>query len=274
MVFILDIMDALGLPDPQDRAIARFELDVLRYEVTGVCATDANNAYCMPKLQATTIAQPASVCNSISAFVTNAGCCARSWIDFNQGVCNIDQVIHPQTSTCQTQINQLETAIASCTNVKLGPSCAATKFLMMHEATLSGVDPNWLQNAQNMAALQNQLRTVIAYALGVDTTYIVALVIQAAATQNGRRLLQGPPDQTVYTNFTVPNNGVVIGATTGMIGSMETLGLNDLVTSPGTTTPATMTGVSVTNVAVVPTSGASMLCPVLSMALVVASLFM
>jgi len=255
LLFLIDIMDNFQLPDPDgSRAKAKLDLSIAQYVVFGVCSTDLKDQYCMPQLQSQGEVNPASPCDGVKTALTNVGCCAPSFVDFMQGVCKIDTFLHP-ASTCQSDIDKFRSGLQSC-SVTLGKTCAEEKFLLLHNAVLHGVDPAWLAIPGNKEKLIAELKRVVAFALGVDVSFIIELKIAAALATNGRRLLQ-TGDLQVTTTTGVPNNGVVIGGKTGLIGNMETLGVNDMVQTPGQLGGASMEGQSTVNIAVIGSSDAS-----------------
>jgi len=139
-LFIMKLMDGFNLPDPDhSRALAIFGLSALSYTVNGVCSTDLQDQFCMPKLQAT----PADFsCAGMGNYLKTVGCCAPSLINFASGLCKIDLIVHP-LSPCQTKLNLLQTQINSCPGVTLGKPCAEIKYQLLHQAIVSGVAADW-----------------------------------------------------------------------------------------------------------------------------------
>jgi len=260
MIFVLSLMDQLGLPDPHlARLISEIELNIVRYTIDGVCTTDLSDNYCETKIQAAPAVDPQNICPGLQTLITQCGCCAASFVNFAEGICAIETTLDP-SNTCMTGINNLLNTIKGCSET-LGKTCAEIKYLLVHTATLSGVDPNWLQIAGNNPKLIAALTTAIAYAIGIDIAFITDLKIAAAASSTSGRRLLAAGDLTVTTTFKVPNNGVVLGTKVGLIGNMETLGMNELVASPGQLQGVTLTGQTTTNIATVGTSSASALYP-------------
>jgi len=258
-IFVLNVMDDFNLPDPNDaRRNARFGLSLIAFTVNGVCSTDLSDSFCMIKLQQT----PADFsCAGLGGFLKTVGCCAPSAIELYQGLCNVDKAVHPTTSNCQTSIDAINMQVSNCPSIKLGLTCAKLKFLIVHQAILSGITSAWF--AANKDRLIDEVKKVIAFAVGIDIALITDLKIIAAVTGNGRRLLAAG-DLQVTTTITVPNYGASLSANTGLIGELDPLGVNDAIQS---TTPGgslgqpTIVGQSTTNVAVLPSSDAFSVSP-------------
>jgi len=266
-LFVMKVMDDFQLPDPNnDRRNAEFAVMLVAYTVNGVCSTDLQDNFCMVKLQ-----QQANdfSCAGMTSFLTNVGCCAPSVLDFQQGLCNVDKTLHPATSTCQTKLDAVNAEIAMCPNLKLGKTCAALKYLLVHQAIVSGIAPQWFAIQANKDALVAELKKVIAYAIGIDIALIIDLKIAAATANTGRRLLQ-TGDLQATTTITVQQYGASKSATQGLTGELDPLGVSDAVqaTTPGgNLAQPTITGQSVTNIAVLPGSNdASSATPMLALA--------
>jgi len=270
-LFLMKLMDSFHLPDlDHSRAAAIFGLSAISYTINGVCSTDLQDQYCMPKLQAT---NADFSCAGMGNYLKTVGCCAPSLVDFVQGLCNLDQVIHPTTSTCQPSIDTMKTQINSCTGITLGKPCAEIKYQLLHEAIVSGVAADWY--AAHKDALVTELKKVIAFAIGVDIAVIIDLKIAAATATAGRRLL-ADGDLQVTTTISIPQAGANQAATEGLKGELDPLGLNDAIQTStpggGSLGSATVTTLSTTNVAVVGNS-AYTAAPVLVAAIAVAGLF-
>jgi len=265
-LFLLRVMDQLQLPDPNfARRNSTIAISAVAYTVNGVCSTDLQDKFCMPQLQAQSAGYD---CAGMSTFLKTTGCCAASILELSQGLCNLDQVMHPN-STCQAQINALTSQIKMCPGLTLGKTCAEEKYLLVHQAIISGVDPAW--HAANQAILIQELKKVIAFAIGIDIAFIIDLKIAAATNSTGRRLLQAG-DLQATTTITVPNSAAGNSAFEGLTGQLEPLSLNDAVqtTTPGgTLNSVSVIGVSTTNVAVVPSTTANDALSVAPMALVI-----
>jgi hypothetical protein len=262
-LFVMKLMDDFALPDPnQDRAKLKFGLSLISFTVNGVCSTDLKDQFCMIKIQQT----PADLtCAGMGTFLKNVGCCAPSVFDLYQGLCNVDQAVklaQGGVSNCQTQLNAVRTQIDSCAGLSLGLSCAKVKYLLVHNALVTGIAPAWLALAANKIRLIIELKKVIAFAIGVDIALITELKIAAAS--NGRRLLQTGAIE-VTTTITPPSFGATKSANE-LIGELDPLGVNDAIQ---TTTPGgslgqpTVVGLSTTNIAA--TNDASAVSPVFAL---------
>jgi len=248
-LFVMKLMDEFALPDPNnDRRNAEFALALISYTVNGVCSTDLQDKFCMIKIQQ----QPVDfTCAGMGTFLKNVGCCAPSVIDFAQGLCNVDKAVHPIASTCQANIDAINTQISNCPGLNLGLNCAKVKYLLLHTAVVTGIAQAWFAVPANKARLIEELKKVIAFAIGVDIAFITKLEIAAAAAGNGRRLLQAG-SLSVTTTVTVPNGGGYKSATQGLTGELDPLGVNEAVqvTTPGGSLgQPTIVGLTTTNIA-------------------------
>jgi hypothetical protein len=274
-LFTMKVMDQLQLPDPNSaRQKAEIAVSIVEYTVNGVCSTDLQDQFCLPKLQA----QSAGLdCAGMTTYLKATGCCAPSILDFSQGLCNLDQVVHPTTSTCQAQIDSTKAAIQMCSGLNLGPTCAKEKYLLVHQAIVSGIDATWY--AAHKDTLVQELKQVIAFDIGIDVGLIIGLEIAAATNSTGRRLLQSG-DLQATTTINVPNAGASSSAFEGLTGQLEPLSLNDAIqkTTPGgTLNSASVMGTSTTNVAVIPAANANTaysVGPIVSLAVVGVSIFL
>jgi len=274
----MELMDAFGLPDPGgDRHNQTLMLSALYFTVSGVCSTDLNDQFCMPKLQAT----PNDFsCGGMTNYLATVGCCAPSLLDLMQNLCNVDKLSNPTTSVCQTTINNINTQINSCKNVMLPKPCAEIKYQLLHHAIVSGVDAAWFAAHQDLLA--GELKKVIAYAVGIDPSLILDLTVAPAAT-SGRRLLQ-IGDLQVTTTITIPQFNANQAAIEGLQGELESLGVNDAIqsTTPGGSLGnATIISQSTTNIAIVSqaptgqaTSDAYSAAPMLVVVIAAVSLFL
>jgi hypothetical protein len=267
-LLVLRLMDSFSLPDPNNqRRDSIFILRAISYTVNGVCSTDLEDKFCMPKLQAT----PTDLtCAGMGNYIKTVGCCAPSLIEFAQGLCNLDQVVHPLTSDCQPNLDALKTQINSCPGITLGKPCAQIKYQLVHEAVVSGVAAAWY--LAHKAELEMELKKVIAFAIGVDIALIAE--IKTAAATSGRRLLAAG-DLQVTTTISIPQFSANQAAMEGLQGELDPLGLNDAVqTAGGSLGSVSVTTVSTTNVAVVSpnSNSASAATPALVVAVVVVGL--
>jgi len=272
ILFALKVMDALMIPDlDHSRQQSEQQLILTSYVVNGVCATDLKDNYCVIQLQQ----QPTDYsCAGMTNYLKTVGCCAPSVLNFQQGLCNVDKTVNPTTSTCQAQLDAVNSQIASCPNLQLGKTCALLKYLLVHQAILSGIAPAWLAIQANHDALIVELKKVIAYAVGVDVSLIIdlTLAVAAATPGTGRRLLDTPTNYQMTSTVTVPQASASQSATEGLAGNLDTLGVGNLLdsTTPGgSLSQPTITGQSVTNIAVPPNSNeASSATPMLALAAV------
>jgi hypothetical protein len=259
-LFVIKLMDDFQLPDPNDdRRKAAFALLAMSYVVNGVCSTNLQDQYCLPKLQANPLVDTS--CTGFSTFLKSAGCCAPSLIDFGRGLCRLDQMARPG-STCQAEVDAISNQVSLCPGLTLGKTCAALKFLLLHEAIVTGIAAEWFAIAANQARLKEELKRVIAFAIGIDILLITELKIAARAAA-GRRLLQ-TGDLQVTTTITVPQYGASRSAMEGLKGELNPLGVNDAVqmTTPGgSLSSPSITGQSVTNIAVLEANAASSITP-------------
>jgi len=266
---IMKLMDAFGLPDPDNaRRNSSIELAIVSFFVNGVCSTDLKDQFCMPKLQAN---PPDFSCGGMANTVKTVGCCAQSLLDFVQGVCNVETTLNP-AANCQANLNAVNSEIQSCTGLTLGKSCAEIKYILLHQAILSGIDPNWLTLHQDVLIVE--LKKAIAFAIGIDVAYITELKIAAALTA-GRRLL-ATGDLQVTSTITLPLYSASQSAAEGLQGNIDPLGVNDAIqtTSPsGSLANASIVGQSYTNIAVVNQNGASSATPTLAALVAVAYIF-
>jgi len=138
-LFVLKLMDEFRLPDPNnERPLAKLVLSGMSYIVNGICSTDLKDAYCMPKLQT----KPTDLsCTGMTNYLSTAGCCAPSVLEFAQGLCSLEKLLAP-ASACQTEIDAVTTQINSC--VTLGKTCAQIKYELIHEALVTGIASEWV----------------------------------------------------------------------------------------------------------------------------------
>jgi len=268
MMVIMKLMDFFGVPDPNStRAITEFVLGAMSYTFHGVCSTDLSDQFCMPRLQAT---PPDFTCAGLTNTLKTDGCCAPSLLEFVQGICNIEKQINASTN-CQFVLDTINTQIASCAGLTLGKPCAQLKYIILHQAILSGVDAAWF--AAHQAALSLEVQKAIAFAIGIDIAYVAQLKIAAATS--GRRLLQNG-DLVVTSTITMPQYSALQSANEALQGNMETLGINDAVqsTNGGSLGNVTLTGQTLTNIAVLGTSGASSATHLLAVAIAVIGFFL
>jgi hypothetical protein len=256
-LFAIKLMDDFQLPDPNgERRKTAFALLAMSYVVNGVCSTNLQDQYCLPKLQANPLVDTS--CTGLRTFLSSTGCCAPSIVDFGRGLCRLDQMVHT-ASTCQADVDAIENRVSLCPGLTLGKTCAALKFLLIHEAIVTGIAAEWFAIAANQATLKEELKKVIAFAIGIDILLITEINIVARAAA-GRRLLQTTSDIQVTTTLTVPQYGASRSAMEGLKGELNPLGVNDAVqmTTPGgSLSSPTITGQSVTNISVVENAASS-----------------
>jgi hypothetical protein len=263
----MKVMDQFQLPDPNNvRRDAEIILMLISYTVNGVCSTDLRDQYCMIKLQA----QPTDyTCAGMENYLKTVGCCAPSALEFAQGLCNVDKTLRPAMSTCQAGIDGVNAQLATCPNLKLGQTCALLKYLLIHQALITGVAPAWFAIAANKLALIEEVKKVIAFAVGIEIARLIEIKIVAATVGTGRRLLQ-TGDLQVTTNITVPHFAASKSATQGLMGELDSLGVNDAIqesTIGGTLGQPTITGQSTTNIARVNENDAASVAPMFVVAL-------
>jgi len=226
-VKLIALADILHLPDngtvPRDLTAAGALVTL--FVRSGVCATDLKDHFCLPELQqATPDFNPP--CNGIAQLVNQTGCCAASFVSFEEAVCKIE-VMAGSNTTCIADIAAFKTVVNSCPT-GLGETCAVQKFKAFVKFTVTNLNDTWWADPRNQDILVKCIVALAAYNGGVNESSVNAQVAP------GRRLVAGGT-AVVTANVAVGSNSEFFSVNQGLspLAPLETLDLNQNVPSGG-----------------------------------------